>query len=137
MTKQKEVPKKSRPQAKKIFDYDTNAYPGEDIDYETDLTPQGQGMSMQEMLHRFTRGESLPVGRKVYYDGKQPTEEDIDPTLRPDYDLVDASNDYRHAKQSINEKYRLEQLKKAQEAEKKEKAETPKAPEPPSGKVDK
>lgn len=52
-------------------------------------TVPGQSYSIQEILRKFTNGTMPMVGKSVYYDG-DPDFEDFDPTLSPDYDLVDA-----------------------------------------------
>lgn len=55
-------------------------------------TIQDQSMTLEEILTRFKRGQSLPIGREVYYDGTEDEvmELDPDPTLDGSFDLVDA-----------------------------------------------
>lgn len=55
-------------------------------------TVQEQSMTLQEILERFKRGQSLPVGKSVYYDGDEDQIGDLepDPTLDGSFDLVDA-----------------------------------------------
>lgn len=73
-----------------------NLEPGYYDEYNSCIseTIQDQSMTLQEILERFKRGQSLPVGREVYYDGEGDELLNIspDPTLDGSFDLVDADN---------------------------------------------
>lgn len=111
-----------------MFDYDHKKDPGENIDYNTDLTVQGAVLPIEELIARFARGESLPIGRKTYYDGTDVSEENIDPTLGRNYDLVDADNDLREASTRIQQKEAEKAAQKAAEEAEKQKADPPPPP---------
>ena len=56
-------------------------------------TVPGEAQTVRDLLSKFTAGMVMSVGRKVYYDQDDPEDPDfdrIDPSLSPDYDLVDA-----------------------------------------------
>ena len=62
--------------------------PGENLDYETVVTVPDQALSVRELINNFTVGQPIDGGKPVYYDEGEDFEDD--PTMRPDFDLVDA-----------------------------------------------
>lgn len=73
----------------------------ERLDYVNSDTIPDQSMSMREILNRFVKGLPLDsVARQVYYDGEDDFDKD-DPTLRPDFDLADASQIKRDIEQNV------------------------------------
>ena len=60
---------------------------------EPSRTVPGMDISVTELMEKFVRGETLPMGKATYYDGVDATHDDIDPTLRSDFDLVDAQQE--------------------------------------------
>lgn len=56
---------------------------------EPSQTQPGQAMPVSEILHRFTNGQ-FPSGQRIVHYDKDPDFDSYDPTLDPDFDLVDA-----------------------------------------------
>ena len=54
------------------------------------ITVPNQSTSIQELIAKFVRGETIPIGKPGYFDGVEYDEEFIDPTLNSGFDLVDA-----------------------------------------------
>ena len=74
------------------FTYDYTApYVTETILGESETIPD-QSYSIEEIITRFTGGIMPTVNNRVFYDD-DPDFDSIDPTMRPDYDLVDALAD--------------------------------------------
>ena len=84
-------------------------------------TVPNQTFTIQEIITRFTGGIMPNVNRKIEFDQEDPRDENfdaIDPTRRPDYDLVDAIYDI----ENLTERF----LERKREAE----SEANKSPEP-------
>ena len=87
---------------------------------ESETVPN-QTFTIQEIITRFTGGIMPNVNRKIEFDQEDPLNENfdaIDPTRRPDYDLVDAIYDI----ENLTERF----LERKREAE----IEANKSPEP-------
>lgn len=54
------------------------------------LTVPDQSMTIQEILRRFATGQTIGVGKQIYYDDLDDFDQ-IDPTLDPNFDLSDVS----------------------------------------------
>lgn len=78
------------------------------------LTVPAQSMSMQEIFLRFSLGQTLENQRPQYWDGEKPTFEDVDETLRPDFDLVDVSEISDRIKESVKKRKGEVEAKKAE-----------------------
>lgn len=88
------------------FTYDHNApYVHEKVIGESETIPD-QSYTIEEIITRFTGGIVPTANNMLFYDD-DPDFDSIDPTMRPDYDLVDALAD-------------MEALSKQFEARKKE-----------------
>lgn len=93
------------------------------------ITVPDQGLSLREILKRFTRGEPVEVGKDPQYDEQANTEESIDYEKLAVADLVDKAEYVERLKQvrrdyEKQEKQRQIKLKaEAMEAAKKEAAE--------------
>ena len=88
------------------FTYDYNAsHVHEKVIGESE-TITDQSYSIEEIITRFTGGIMPTVNTRIFYDD-DPDFDSVDPTMRPDYDLVDALAD-------------MEALSKQFEARKKE-----------------
>ena len=74
----------------------------ENLDYETICTVPDESLTIRQILDRFQKGLPVDGGQQFYYetDFNHDAEDIIDPTQRPDYDIVDAHNDLAE----INEK---------------------------------
>ena len=74
----------------------------EKLDYETVCTVPDESLTIRQILDRFQKGLPVDGGQPYYYetDVNHDAEDIIDPTQRPDYDIVDAHNDLAE----INEK---------------------------------
>jgi len=74
----------------------------ENLDYETVCTVPDESLTIRQILDRFQKGLPVDGGQPFYYetDVNHDAEDIIDPTQRPDYDIVDAHNDLAE----INEK---------------------------------
>jgi len=93
-------------------------FPAEDLDYLTDMTVPNQSLTVQEIMERFTRGQSLPdITRRVSFDGSDDFDS-IDRTQEPDYDLSDATIDLAELKADIDAKRQAK--KRAKDAPKSE-----------------
>lgn len=81
-------------------------------------TIEGQSQPIREILVKFQRGTlEMDIQMPVYYDNIDDFNA-VDPTLRPDYDIVDAHNDLINLRQQIAEKNALiEQQKLALSAQ--------------------
>jgi hypothetical protein len=98
------------------FTYDHKApHVHEKVIGESETIPD-QSYSIEEIISRFTGGIMPTVNNRIFYDD-DPDFDSIDPTMRPDYDLVDALSD-------------MDALSRQFEARKKEDNE-PALPEPP------
>ena len=74
------------------FTYDYKApHVHEKVIGESETIPD-QSYSIEEIISRFTGGIMPTVNNRVFYDD-DPDFDSIDPTMRPDYDLVDALSD--------------------------------------------
>lgn len=74
------------------FTYDyKDPFVYETIIGESETIPD-QSYSIAEIITRFTGGIMPTVNNRVFYDD-DPDFDSIDPTMRPDYDLVDALDD--------------------------------------------
>ena len=74
------------------FTYDyTASHVHEKVIGESETIPD-QSYSIEEIITRFTGGIMPTVNNRVFYDD-EPDFDSIDPTMRPDYDLVDALSD--------------------------------------------
>lgn len=74
------------------FTYDYTAHHvHEKVIGESETIPD-QSYSIEEIITRFTGGIMPTVNNRVFYDD-DPDFDSIDPTMRPDYDLVDALSD--------------------------------------------
>ena len=72
-------------------------------------TVPNQTFTIQEIITRFTGGIMPNVNRKISYDQEDLREENfdaIDPTRRPDYDLVDAIYDIENLTERFLERKR-------------------------------
>lgn len=72
-------------------------------------TVPNQTFTIQEIITRFTGGIMPNVNRKIEYDQedlKDPNFDLIDPTRRPDYDLVDAIYDIEALTERFQERKR-------------------------------
>lgn len=70
-------------------------------------TIEGQSQPIREILVKFQRGTlEMDIQMPVYYDNIDDFNA-TDPTLRPDYDIVDAQNDLITLRQQIAEKNAL------------------------------
>lgn len=56
------------------------------------MTVPDQSMSIKDMIARFASGQSLNVGREVYYE-ENPDFENVDITLDPNFDLADVTEE--------------------------------------------
>ena len=100
------------------FTYDYKAsHVYEKVIGESETIPD-QSYSIQEIITRFTGGIMPTVNNRVFYDD-DPDFDSIDPTMRPDYDLVDAladmealSNQFEARKKEDNKPAELEQPEK-------------------------
>ncbi|QXP07928.1 MAG: hypothetical protein [Arizlama microvirus] len=77
------------------------------------LTVPNQSMSLHEILERFTRNETLPIGRECQYH-----ESDDDIEKMSKMDLVDR-HEYAEMLKQTQKSYDLQQKKKAEKAQKK------------------
>lgn len=80
-------------------------------------TVPNQTFTIQEIITRFTGGIMPNISRKIEFDQEDLREENfdaIDPTRRPDYDLVDAIYDI----ENLTERF-LERKREAETEEKK------------------
>lgn len=74
------------------FTYDFTApHVHEKVIGESETIPD-QSYSIEEIITRFTGGIMPTVNNRVFYDD-DPDFDSVDPTMRPDYDLVDALAD--------------------------------------------
>lgn len=74
------------------FTYDYTApHVHEKVIGDSETIPD-QSYSIEEIITRFTGGIMPTVNNRVFYDD-DPDFDSIDPTMRPDYDLVDALSD--------------------------------------------
>ena len=74
------------------FNYDYTApHVHEKVTGESETIPE-QSYSIEEIITRFTGGIMPTVNNRVFYDD-DPDFDSVDPTMRPDYDLVDALAD--------------------------------------------
>lgn len=111
-----------------------DSYKGENFKDEKSLTVPNQSYSIRELMIKFASGQHVPVAKPVYYDGEtgDVTEEHIDPTLNPDYDLSDAFRDLEEIQQGIELKKIKQKDEKAQkEAEKPKKTDEAPGPQSP------
>ena len=67
----------------------------ENLDYETVCTVPDESLTIRQILDRFQKGLPVDGGQSYYYetDSDHDAEDVIDPTQRPDYDIIDAHND--------------------------------------------
>lgn len=67
-------------------------------------TVQGQSLSVNEILIKFTQGTLGDIVHDHYYD-EDPNFDDIDPTLSPDFDLSDTDiyRDFKISKEELTE----------------------------------
>lgn len=65
-----------------------------DLDFSVDMAVPNQSMSIKEIVQRFTLGQSLSIGRSVYYDG-DPDFDDDTALDSPEFDLSDVSEAQR------------------------------------------
>lgn len=75
---------------------------------ESETVPN-QTFTIQEIITRFTGGIMPNVNRKIEYDQedlREPNFDAIDPTRRPDYDLVDAIYDIENLTERFMERKR-------------------------------
>lgn len=62
-----------------------------EINKEPSLTVPNQSLSVRDILQRYTMGTMIPeMSRSVYYDGLEDFDQS-DETLKPDFDLSDAT----------------------------------------------
>lgn len=70
-------------------------------------TIEGQSQPIREILVKFQKGTlEMDIQMPVYYDNIEDFNA-TDPTLSPDYDIVDAQNDLTKLRQQIAEKNAL------------------------------
>ena len=115
------------------FTYDYKApHVYEKVIGESETIPD-QSYSIQEIITRFTGGIMPTVNNRVFYDD-DPDFDSIDPTMRPDYDLVDALADMEALSKQF-EARKKEDDDNAQPDRPKDKKDDDKAqPEPPKDK---
>lgn len=105
------------------FTYDYNApHLYEKVIGESETIPD-QSYSIEEIITRFTGGIMPTVNNRVFYDD-DPDFDSIDPTMSPDYDLVDALADM----DALSKQFEARKKEDDQPAEL-EQPETQKAPE--------
>lgn len=68
-----------------------NPTPSEGVGFDQtkDLVVPEQGLGLKEILERFVRGESIPVGKQTYYDDLSENEEGFDYEKIPKMDLTE------------------------------------------------
>ena len=97
------------------FTYDHTApHVHEKVIGESETIPD-QSYTIEEIISRFTGGIMPTVNNRIFYDD-DPDFDSTDPTMRPDYDLVDAladmdalSRQFEARKKEDDEKAKLEQ----------------------------
>lgn len=89
------------------------------VGIKSQLVPD-QSMSLKEILTRFTRGESVPVGHTGQFDENADSEDSIDYEKLAHADLVDKEEHYRKLE---DVKIRYEKQEKAKAKKKREKDE--------------
>ena len=105
------------------FTYDHKApHVHENVIGESETIPD-QSYSIQEIITRFTGGIMPTVNNRIFYDD-DPDFDSVDPTMRPDYDLIDALSDL----EAISKQFEARKKEDDQPAEL-EQPETQKAPE--------
>lgn len=72
------------------LEYDFKNHPGETNNQNSETVP-GQAYTVTEVLLRFNNGTLPNIVQPVYYDDNEDFD-NIDPTLNPAFDLVDAEN---------------------------------------------
>lgn len=92
--------------------------PSEGIDYskEVDQVVPDQSLSLEEILHRFTRGESLPVGMETQdgYEDENPLNIDLEKLANSD--LVD-KEEFIGKLKALQHEYNVQEKKKAEQTE--------------------
>ena len=105
------------------FTYDYKApHVHEKVIGESQTIPD-QSYSIEEIITRFTGGIMPTVDHRVFYDD-DPDFDSVDPTMRPDYDLVDALADM----DSLFKQFEARK-KEVEEPAEQEQPKTQKAPE--------
>lgn len=97
--------------------------PAQGTDYSNviDQVVPDQSMSLEEILTRFVRGESLPVGKEVNHGDESDNPLNVDLEKLANSDLVD-KEEFIDKLKDLQEKYNAQEAKKAQaEAERKRK----------------
>lgn len=78
--------------------------------HEPSMTVPMQSIPMTEIMQRFLRGQSLPIGMNTHFDGEdgEVDFDNVDPTQDPSFDLAD----YTQLNEEIKEKQRARADKK-------------------------
>lgn len=95
----------------------------EKLDYITRNTVPDESLTVRQILDKFANG--VPIeGQRFHYETDEEYDENetLNPTERPDYDIVDAFNDdlcFKARKEALREKKRAKPAKKAESEESK------------------
>lgn len=97
---------------------------------EPSMTVPDQSLTVRDLLERYTRGIAPACAREPLYDDRENLDfEDVDPSERPDFDLVDVDL-HRRNLEALSEKVSAEV--KAAKKKKDEKEQPPPATAPVS-----
>ena len=84
--------------------------PGESVSEDT-ITVPNQALSIRDLVTRFSRGQEVEGARPHYFDNSEDLD-NTDPTLRPDFDLSDATKLRSELQFSINERKKQAEAKR-------------------------
>lgn len=87
------------------LEYDFKNQPGETNNQNSETIP-GQAYTVTEVLIRFNNGTLPNIVQPVYYDASEDFD-NIDPTLNPAFDIVDAENILNDIKNNQKEREKI------------------------------
>lgn len=96
---------KEYPKVINYLEYDFTSQLGE-INQEESVTVPGQAFTVKEVLLRFNNGTLPNIVQPVYHDDIEDFD-NIDPTLDPAFDLVDAENILNDIKNNQTEREKI------------------------------